>query len=133
MEFNEVNLEKLMQADINMRDEIEKLESQVKDIKQKRELVQHALIEACAALNVSGLKTKVGTLTRSLKTRYWTSDWPAMHKFMKEHDALDLMEKRIAQGNFKEFLEKNPDLIPPGLQADQEYTVVIRRNKDNKE
>lgn len=133
MEFNEVNLEKLMQADINMRNEIEKLESQVKDIKQKRELVQNALLEACSALNVSGLKTSVGTLTRSLKTRYWTSDWPSMYKFMKEHDALDLMEKRIAQGNFKEFLEKNPDLVPPGLQADQEYTVVIRRSKDNKE
>lgn len=133
MEFNEVNLEKLMQADINMRDKIEALEVQIKEIKQKREIVQNTLIEACAALNVSGLKTSVGTLSRTLKTRYWTSDWPSMYKFMKEHDALDLMEKRIAQGNFKEFMEKNPDLVPPGLQADQEYSVVIRRNKENKE
>lgn len=133
MEFNDVNIEKLMRADLNMRDEIESLEAKIKEINQKRDVVQKALVDACAALNVSGLKSSVGTLTRTLKTRYWTNDWPAMHKFLKENDALDLMEKRLSQSNFKEFLEKNPDTIPPGLQADQEYKVVIRRSKDNKE
>jgi len=133
MELNEVNLEKLMAADVHMRDEIAKLESQIKDIEVKREKVQMALNEACRELNVSSLKTRVGTLTRSLKTRYWTDNWPMMYEFMKEHDALELMEKRIAQGNLKDFLEKNPDVLPPGLQATQEYQVVIRRNRETKE
>lgn len=42
------------------------------------------------------------------------------------------MEKRLCQGNVKEFLAENPDLVPPGLQTTSEYTVVIRKNK-NKE
>jgi uncharacterized protein YhaN len=133
MELNEVNLEKLMQADVNMREQIDKLEQQIKDIKGKREQVQMALNEACRELNVSSLKTKVGTLSRTLKTRYWTDNWASMHEFMKEHDALDLMEKRIAQGNMKEFLANNPDVLPPGLQSTQEYQVVIRRNRETKE
>lgn len=131
-EFEDNKLEKLMQADINMREAIADLESKIKDIKEKRAHVQNALNEACEKLNVSSIKTDAGTLTRSLKSRYWTSDWPNMYKFLKDNNALELMEKRLCQGNVKEFLAENPDLVPPGLQTTSEYTVVIRKNK-NKE
>ena len=130
MEINEVNLEKLMEADVNMRDKIAELEDEIKGIKEKREQVQAALNEACKQLNVSSLKTKVGSLSRTLKTRYWTSDWPSMYNFLKENDALELMEKRISQGNMKDFIANNPDLLPPGLQASQEYSITIRKSRD---
>jgi len=39
------------------------------------------------------------------------------------------MEKRIHQGNMRLFLEENPDLLPPGLNVDSEYTVTVRRKK----
>ena len=85
--------------------------------------------EVCQKLNVTSLKTAAGTLTRTLKTRYWTSDWPEMYKFLKSNDVLELMEKRISQGNMKEFINTNPDLSPPGLQATSEYAVSIRKSK----
>lgn len=133
MDLDDNQLEKLMQAEINMREAIEDLENQVKDIKAKRAQIQNALNEACQKLNVTSLKTSVGTLTRTLKTRYWTTDWPEMYKFLKENDALELMEKRISQSNMKDFVANNPDLSPPGLQATSEYSVSIRKNKLNKE
>lgn len=133
MELNEINLEKLMATDVKMRDQIAKLEQEIKDIKAKRETVQQALLEACRELNVTSLKTSVGTLTRTLKTRYWTDNWPKMYEFLIEHGVLELMEKRLAQGAVKEFLENNPDVLPPGLQSTQEYQVVIRKNRENKE
>ena len=133
MDLDDNQLEKLMQAEINMREAIEDLENQVKDIKAKRAQIQNALNEACQKLNVTSLKTSVGTLTRTLKTRYWTTDWPEMYKFLKENDALELMEKRISQSNMKDFVANNPDLFPPGLQATSEYSVSIRKNKLNKE
>lgn len=133
MDLDDNQLEKLMQAEINMREAIEGLENQVKDIKAKRAQIQNALNEACQKLNVTSLKTSVGTLTRTLKTRYWTTDWPEMYKFLKENDALELMEKRISQSNMKDFVANNPDLSPPGLQATSEYSVSIRKNKLNKE
>ena len=129
---NNNKLEQLMQADINMREAIADLESKIKDIKEKRAQVQNALNDACEKLKVTSIKTEAGTLTRSLKTRYWTSDWPNMYSFLKENNALELMEKRLCQGNVKEFLSQNPDLVPPGLQTTSEYTVVIRKNR-NKE
>ena len=133
MDLDDNQLEKLMQAEVNMREAIEDLENQVKDIKAKRAQIQNALNEACQKLNVTSLKTSVGTLTRTLKTRYWTTDWPEMYKFLKENDALELMEKRISQSNMKDFVANNPDLSPPGLQATSEYSVSIRKNKSNKE
>ena len=133
MDLDDNQLEKLMQAEINMREAIEDLENKVKDIKAKRAQIQNALNEACQKLNVTSLKTSVGTLTRTLKTRYWTTDWPEMYKFLKENDALELMEKRISQSNMKDFVSNNPDLSPPGLQATSEYSVSIRKNKLNKE
>lgn len=124
-------IEKLMQAEINIRDAIADLENQVKDLKAKREKIQSALNDICRQMNVDGLKTSVGTLTRSIKTRYWTDDWPSMYQFLKEHDALELMEKRIAQGNMKTFLAENPDILPPGIQQQNEFSIVIRRNRSN--
>lgn len=133
MDFDDNQIEKLMQAEVNMREAIQDLENKVKDIKAKRAQVQNALNEACQKLNVTSLKTSVGTLTRTLKTRYWTNDWPEMYKFLKDNDALELMEKRISQSNMKDFVANNPDLSPPGLQATSEYSVSIRKNKSNKE
>jgi superfamily II RNA helicase len=133
MEVVDDKIEKLMKAEINIRDAISDLENQVKELKAKREMIQSALNDICRQRNVDGLKTSVGTLTRGVKSRYWTDDWPSMYKFLKEHDALDLMEKRVAQGNMKEFLEANPGLLPPGLQQQNEFSIVIRRNRDNKE
>jgi len=29
----------------------------------------------------------------------------------------------------KQFLEENPDALPPGLNADSEYSITVRRKK----
>ena len=133
MELDDNQLEKLMQADINMRESIATLESQISKIKTKRAQIQEALNEACRTLNVSSIKTSAGTLTRKLKTRYWTSDWPEMYKFVKEHDAFELFEKRIQQTNIKQFIADNPDVAPPGLQSTSEYAVSILKNRKKEE
>jgi hypothetical protein len=133
MELDEVNLEKLMQADINMREKIAALESQISEIKQQRDQVQFALHEACKQLNVSSLKTSVGTLIRSVKTSYVTNNWPALYAFIKEHDVPEFLHKRLSSNNIKEFLDANPDKCPAGLSPMNEYVVSVRKNKERSE
>lgn len=133
MELDEVNLEKLMQADINMREKIAELEAQISEIKQKRDQVQFALHEACKQLNVSSLKTSVGTLIRSVKTSYVTNNWPALYEFIKEHDVPEFLHKRLSSSNIKEFLDNNPDKCPAGLSPMNEYVVSVRKNKERSE
>ena len=133
MELDNNKIEKMMQASVNMRDKIDELEKQISEIKIQRDKVDMALNEACRTLNVTSLKTKVGTLSRTLKTRYWSSDWPSMYDFILENKLPEFFEKRLVQSAIKEYLEQNPDRSPPGLQATSEYTVRITKSRENKE
>jgi hypothetical protein len=63
-----------------------------------------------------------------VKTRYWTSDWDSLHKFVLEHKMPELLERRISQSTMKQLLEEKPDVMPPGLNIDSRYTVTIRRS-----
>ena len=50
---------------------------------------------------------------------------------IKEHDAFAVLTRSIHQSNMKEFLVENPDILPMGLNVESEYTVVVRRSKEN--
>jgi len=50
-----------------------------------------------------------------------------MRKFIVEQGVPELLHERLHQGNMKQFLEANPDLLPPGLNVDSEYTITVRR------
>jgi len=79
--------------------------------------------------SADSIKTPHGTIIRSVKSKYWTGDWDSMYTFIKEHDAPELLERRIAQANFKEFLAQNPDKLPEGINVDSRYAITVRRAK----
>ena len=76
---------------------------------------------------VTSFSTPAGTAYRTVKDRYWTNDWESFYKFVQDHGAMGLLEKRIHQTNMKEFLENNPGEEPMGLNIDREYEITIRR------
>jgi hypothetical protein len=51
-----------------------------------------------------------------------------MYKFIREHDAPELLERRIAQGNFSQFLKEKPDLMPAGVNVESKYSILVRRS-----
>ena len=73
------------------------------------------------------ITTPVGYVKRKLSTRFWTSDWASLYKMIKEHDAFHILHQRISTLAMQQFLEDNPEAVPPGLNADKEYTVVVTR------
>jgi hypothetical protein len=45
-----------------------------------------------------------------------------------EHQALELLERRIHQGNFKEFIaEREKEGLPPGVNVMREFGVTVRK------
>jgi hypothetical protein len=50
-----------------------------------------------------------------------------MYAFIEEHAVPFLLEKRIHNGNMKEFLEDNPDVLPIGLQAERKFIIQVRK------
>lgn len=107
----------------------EQFEEQDNKLKEQQELLAAEMLEVCYETGADSIKTPAGTIIRKVDTRYWTTDWDSMYRFIEEHDAFPLLEKRLHQTNLKQFLEENPDLLPAGLQADSKYTVVVRRSK----
>lgn len=124
---DEASLGRLIKVYIKMRTARQELERQSNDIEEQMETVKGQILDWCNELGTSSLKTPFGRVVRSLKTRYTTADWESMHTFMKEHNALDLLERRIHQSNMKTFLEEHPDILPPGLNADRAYDVIVYR------
>lgn len=98
-------------------------------LQSKMQAIKANLLAYCKEFDVTSVKTNAGMFYRVVKTKYWTSDWEAMGRFIVENNVPQLLEKRIVQSNMKQFLEENPDLLPPGLNVDSEYTLTIKRSK----
>ena len=127
----EPSLEGLVAVYIKMRTAIEEKEeehkAEIAELKADFDTVASKLLSICQELGADSLKTPAGTVSRRMSTRYWTSDWDSLYKFIKANDAPFLLEQRIHNNNMRHFLEDNPDGLPPGLQTDHKYTVQVRR------
>lgn len=123
-------LGKLTKAYINIRARRTEIASEFKKeddgLKEQQDKIKATLLEFCKENNIDSVRTEAGMFYRSQKRRYWTSDWESMHKFILEHEAPEFLEKRLNQTAVKEFLEENPDILPPGLNVQSEYTISIR-------
>lgn len=108
-------------------EEEEAHEAKVKSLKDQLELVATELLNVCNEQNIDSIRTPSGTVSRRVQTRYWTTDWEQMYKFIADHDVPFVLEKRIHNGNMKQFLENNPDVLPVGLQVDNKYVVQVRK------
>lgn len=124
-------VEKLVSAYRKLRaaiaEEEEAFEARVANLKEKLDYVTNELLDFCREQNVDSIKTPAGTVSRRVQSRYWASDWEQMYKFIEDHNAPFLLEKRIHNQNMKQFLEENPDLLPVGLQVDNKYVVHVRK------
>jgi len=123
--------EKLTRVYLKIRDKKAQLSSDFKkqeeDLNQKLDKVKAALLDYCKEQGLESVKTSEGLFYRSVKTRYWTSDWEAMHQFVMEHEVPEFLEKRLNQTNVRTFLEENPETVPKGLNVDSEYIISVRK------
>ncbi len=126
-------VDKVAQAYISLRDaraEAKRVfEAQDEVLAEQMQVLETHLLDVCKQINADSIRTKAGTVIRSVKTRYWTNDWDSMYRLIHERQAFGLLEKRLHQTNMKQFLEENPEVLPEGLNQDKEYTVVVRRAK----
>ena len=129
--MSKVTADKLVQAYIKIRNARQQLltsfEEEDNALKNQQEMVGERLLELCKDTGADSIKTAYGTVSRTVKTRYWPSDWGAMYNFIKEHDALHLLEQRLHQTNMKAYLEDHPDQLPRGLNSDSKYSVSVRK------
>jgi len=109
-------------------------ESQDEELKDAMEAIKEALLAICNENNQNGFKTNSGTVTRQVKDRFFCTDWDNFKKFVELEGSIDLLERRIHQRNFKEFMsEREGDGLPPGVNALREYDIVVRKASSTSE
>lgn len=131
MTEKDLTIDELVSIYLKIRTAIEAKEEQHKtelqELKDQFDVVGNKLLEICNEQNMDSIRTPVGTISRRVSSRYWTSDWDSMYQFIKNNDAPFLLEQRIHNSNMRQFLEDNPDKFPAGLQNERKYTVQVRK------
>ena len=125
----EITLEALIGVYLKMKAKHTALEQQAKDIDAQMRKVKLAINDKLRDSGLESAKTANGRVHRTLRTTYTTADWSAMHQFVLDHGAPELLEKRLHQSNMATFLTDNPGIEPPGLNVITEYSVTVTRNK----
>jgi hypothetical protein len=127
-----MNTDQLVETFITLRNERDRIrnewESQDAKIKEEMTTLEQALLSICNEANATSIKTDKGTVIRKLNERFFCSDWDNFRDYVLEHQALELLERRIHQGNFKEFIaEREAEGLPPGVNVMREYGVTVRK------
>ena len=127
----DVTPDKLTKAFLKIRAERAVLQAEFKEkeakLARQQDRIKQAMLYHCEKHNAESIRTSEGLFFRSRRTKYWTSDWDAMHNFIIEHNVPQLLDKRINQSNLKEFLEENPDTTPRGLETETEVVISVRK------
>lgn len=128
-----VSTDEMVAAYIALRDERAKLREQYEadDAKLLADMdkIEVALLSLCNNVNATSIKTSNGTIIRRLMERFYCTDWDNFNKFVMDNEAIHLLERRIHQGNFKEFMSAHEgDGLPPGVNVTREYGITIRKS-----
>jgi hypothetical protein len=130
--MSEFNTEELVEAYINIRNQREKLlreyEEADRALKSELQQLDVALLEICNNINADSIKTGHGTVSRRLNEKFYCTDWDHFYKFVIDNEAPQLLEKRVAQSNFREFLSQHSgDGLPPGINTMREFVISVRK------
>lgn len=127
-----VQLDELVQTYIRIRTKKDELarEFQAKEQELKNDLAQleQVMLGSCNEVGADSIKTSSGTIIKTLKENFVCSDWGNFKDFVLENQAVELLQQRIHQANFKEFLSsREEDGLPPGISTMREFNIVVRK------
>jgi len=131
MQERTYSLDEMAGAFLAIRNKIseiqKKADREIKALEKQKNIIATEFEKICEKDGVNSINTNSGTIIRSIRQKYWTSDWIHFCEIMKENNAFDLVEQRIHQGNIKKFLEENPTIRPRGLNVESKYLITVRR------
>jgi hypothetical protein len=131
-EIEDTKLDELVKVYLTIRSAREKMKAEweVEDraLEDEMKVLEQNFMVTCNESNAKSIRTNNGTVIRKLNERFTVADGESFRKFVLENEAVDLLEARIHQGNFKEFIkERTADGLPPGVNVMREFTITVRK------
>jgi|TARA_R100001460_G_scaffold28050_4_gene56275 hypothetical protein len=130
--MSEVKVDSLVKAYLAIRLERDKLakkyQQEDSEFKDQLNRLESAMLETCDDIGAETLRTESGTIIKTLKENFVCGDWDNFKTFVLENQALELLQQRISQANFKEFLStREEEGLPPGISTMREFKITVRK------
>ena len=123
--MSDINANSLVETYLAIRRERERM---AKKYEQQMDRLEEAMLETCNAIGAETLRTESGTIMKTLKENYICGDWDNFKKYVIENNALELLQQRLSQTNFKEFLStRGEEGMPPGISTMREFKISVRK------
>jgi hypothetical protein len=131
--MSEVSIDRLVATYIKIRDARAAASSEHKkrdaELKEQLDLINNALLAKAHEDGVTGFTVKgVGTTYIDVDLQCSGSDWGVFYDWMKENDALDMLERRIKSTAIKTYMENHDGAIPPGVSTFAQQIMKIRKS-----
>ena len=132
MNEDAVKLDSMVKTYLTIRDERERLvrEHDMKDRELANDLAQieQVLLSSCNDINADSIRTSVGTIIKTTRENFVCSDWDNFKSYVMDNEAIELLQQRIHQANFKEFLSgREEEGLPPGISTMREFKITVRK------
>lgn len=130
--MSKYNTEELVAAYIALRNSRAELKENYEEadakLKADMDQIEQAMLEICNDVGADSIKTTLGTVIRKVNERFYCTDWDNFKNYVLENEAVELLERRIHQGNFKEHMTQiEGQGLPPGVNVMREYGITVRK------
>ena len=115
--MEDLSPDKLAAVYIKIRNAVAEKEDEVKTLKEKQSIIADKMLELCSTLNTNSLQTPEGTITRTVRSNYWTSDWDA-HVHRKQQRTVLVGEKNPHKEH-ERFFNRPPRCTPSWVAVKQ--------------
>lgn len=127
-----MNINDLTSAFMAIRTERERIAADFKkvdeDLKSQQVVLEQEMLKLCSEQGADSIRTPNGTVMRGIKNRFHVLDWDSFHEFVIEHKVPQLLQKRVHESNFEEFMSgREKEGLPPGINVAREYTITVRK------
>lgn len=125
-----LTVEQVVGTYMKLRRKKEALENQVKedlaDIKAKMTKLESWLMQKADEDGVTSFKTAAGTAFISTTDFANVADWDAVLTFIKNHEAFDMLEKRVSKTAVRAYMDETGE-VPPGITYGSKVGINVRK------
>jgi hypothetical protein len=97
-----------------LRQERKEIERKAEAVKEKESALERHIIESFSKTDLDGARGTVAVAGLSQATVPTVKDWDALYKYVKKHNAFDLLQKRVSATAYRERLDVKE--VVPGVE-----------------
>ena len=125
-----ITVDKVIGTYIELRNKKESIEATAKEkvakIKEQLSKLEVWIKEKADTDGVDSFKTSNGTAFLKTTDYAQVADWDAVLGFIKEHEAFDLLEKRVSKTAVRAYIEADKS-VPSGINYGSRLDVNVRK------